>query len=420
MLISPVAKEINEAYDIEFAPLKGYIQLKDKPEFSFSSWMDGSFQHQYDQYLEDHIGFRNLLVRLYNQTDFSLYRVGHAGGVIIGKEDYLYELNYILAFTGKDFLGEDSISKRCEKIKVVQDELRKLNTELIIALAPGKGSFYPEYIPDRFLKDPIGMTNNEAYQKYFDENKIDYLDFNSLFSVMRDTTSYRLYPKCGIHWSIYGAYFALDSIMKSMEDRTGIDMVDLSIEGIEIAETPRFTDYDIGDALNLIFRIPDDPLPYPYGYKTTSEGKVKPNLMVIADSYYWTIFNLPPSLELWNEHDFRYYNQILYRHGKPESVPTALTVEEMAKFDFILVLYTEANMYKFANDFFESAYINLFDQKKIEELKQKILNSPEWLAQIEKKAEQRGISLEEMIHLDAVWMLKNNELDTEAKPSENN
>ena len=418
MIFSPLVKGFPDIFTLSIKPLKGYIKLANQPEFTWEIWAEGTYQSKFDKYLEDHIGLRNVLVKFYNQVDFSLFRKGHAAWVIIGKEDYLYETNYILAYTGRDFIGKDVIKEKCRKIKVVQEELEKLDTELLIVFAPGKASFFPEYIPDRYFDDSTRTTNNEAYLKCFREAGIKHIDFNSLFINMRDTSRYALYPKCGIHWSIYGAYFALDSIISYIEKVKDIDMIDMSIKGIEVSEVMKFNDYDIADALNLMYRIPGPPMPYPYGFKYAEEGKVKPNLMVIADSYYWTIYNLHNSKLLWDEQDFRYYNQQSFTPGQAEEKPAALNMDELQKFDVIMILYTEANMFKFANDFFEDSYITLTCRKRLESLRQRIMNSPEWLARVKEKADKRGIPLDKMVAIDARWML-DNQLEKENNKTDN-
>ncbi len=417
--LSPIVKEVTYQIDYEFEPLGGHVQLANQPEFSIVSWLDGSFQMKFDKSVEDHIGFRSWLVRLYNQIDFSLFKRGHAGGVVIGKEDYLYETNYILAYTGKNYLGEKFIKEKCAKIKIVQDELAKLNTELLIVFAPGKASFFPEYIPDRYLKDSLSITNNDAYLSCFRDQGINYIDFNSLFINMRDTSRYELYHKCGIHWSRYGSLLALDSIIGYIEDAKGIDMVDMSIEGIEVSADLKGTDYDVAEGLNLIYEIPGKPMPYPYGHKYEDEGKIRPKLMVIADSYYWSIYTQKNSWNLWDEQDFRYYNEISFSPNQDQKDPDELSVDELGKFDVIMIMYTEANMLKFANNFFEEAFMNLMYNDRLEEIIQHFSSSPEILETMKVKAIKKGVSLEEMIRIDAYWVL-NNELEKEEIETENN
>ncbi len=408
LLASPVMRIVGSIFPISIAPLKGYVTYAHKPEFNRADWFSGKYQLQYDKYTEDHIGLRNALVRTYNQIDFSLFRKANAAHVIIGKEDYLYELNYIKSYMGTDFIGEEAISNKSQKVKAVQDTLSKLGTELIVFFAPGKASFYPEYIPDRYLQEEAGKTNNQAYTDCFDSLGVDYINFRDYFVELKDTSRYMLFPKCGIHWTRYGANLALDSIIRYIESKKGIDMVDRSYEGIELSESPRFSDYDVGEGLNLIFHIPDGPkkYPYPFGYKYEMQGKVKPDIMVIADSYYWTIYNIHNSKVIWGEQDFRYYNSAVYTPDVPEQELAPLTYEELSRFDVILIMYTDANMYKFANNFFEDAYLNLYYNHKLKQYQNSIRNSEDWLEQVKEKAERKGVSTEEMIAMDARWMVE--------------
>ena len=407
MLASPLAKIPIDIFNFTIAPLRGYVNYNDKPEFTWESCFSGEYQTNFDSYLEDHIGLRNLLVRLFNQLDLSLFHKGHAAGVTLGKENYLYELNYIEAYTGVDFLGDEFIEEKCKKIISIQKELKKYDTDLIIVFPPGKASYFPEYIPDKYLKYGIGPNNQNTFLRHFHEMGIQHIDFNSLFIAMKDTTTYPLYPKCGIHWTDYGSYFALDSIVSYVEEVKGIDMVDFGYEKIEMSSDLKNTDYDIGDAMNLIFRIPDRPMPYLYGFYSDTVAKTKPDMMVIADSYYWSIYRLRYSFNVWDEHHFRFYNQMLFYDYNKNKDAEFVNLEELKRFDVIILMYTEATMKKFANDFIESSYILLKHGERFEEIINSIRGTDEWLEKVEEKAEKRGITVDEMIRIDAEWVLEN-------------
>jgi len=70
---------------IPLSPLNGASISKEKSNFEIQSWFDGSFQQNFDSWLEENIGFRNWFVRLFNQIDFSLFNKLHAAKVVIGK-----------------------------------------------------------------------------------------------------------------------------------------------------------------------------------------------------------------------------------------------------------------------------------------------------------------------------------------------
>jgi hypothetical protein len=69
-------------------PLNGAFEIVEKPSFknfTVESWLNGSFQDDFNLKLEQNIGFRNILVRINNQLAFSLYGKGNAEGVVVGK-----------------------------------------------------------------------------------------------------------------------------------------------------------------------------------------------------------------------------------------------------------------------------------------------------------------------------------------------
>jgi len=405
MLAPALVKAFPDLFTFNIPPLKGYRKTAAMPELNLQNWFSGSYQQKYEHYLEDHIGLKNLLLRLHNQLDFSLFRKGNVAYIVVGRDNCLYETNYILAYTGEDFLGREAMEKKCRMIRAVQDTLEASGTHLLIVMPPGKASFFPENIPGRFLEKNSDSTNYDTYTDLFRRMGINHIDFNALFTGMKDTSRHALYHKCGIHWSIYGAWFALDSIIRYIEEVRGIDMVDMSIAGIEVSDIPRGSDYDMGDAMNLYCRIHDRPMAYPYGYKYDVQGKVKPRIMVVADSYYWTIYNLHNAWLLWEEQDFRYYNQESFSPGKPSKKAERITAPYLKRFDLIIIMYTEANLPKFADGFFAEALAALPEARRFEEIRQGIIRSPERLKQTRRKAIDKGISLQEMIDREARQVL---------------
>ncbi|MBN2273718.1 MAG: hypothetical protein JXK95_05255, partial [Bacteroidales bacterium] len=130
--------------------LKGAINKPCKPDFSLHDWFEAVFQEKMETYMNESFGLRGYFVRIHNQLAYTFFRKAKANGVIIGKQKYLYEENYIKAYYGLDFIGEESILCRMQHLKYLQDTLEKLNKHIIIVFAAGKGSFYPEYFPDKY------------------------------------------------------------------------------------------------------------------------------------------------------------------------------------------------------------------------------------------------------------------------------
>lgn len=366
LLSLPLLQSTFHVFSVQ--PLKGAITKVTVPELTYSSFDDGSFQEKFDKYIENNIGLRPFFIRSNNQVAFSLYNKALARDVIIGKDNYLYELNYIKAYLGHDFIGKDVIREKVRKLKQIQDTLKKLNTNLVILFAPGKATFYPEYIPDEFNPQEKSLSNYSYYIQQCNELDVEHIDFNDYFLMMKDTVSYPIYPKCGIHWSSYGVSIVVDSLLTYFEEKCPeLGVPDLSINNIDITRKLRDTDYDIGEGMNLLFRISNPKMAYPALNFTEKEGKVKPNLIVVADSYYWNIYGKGYSSRMFNNNSFWYYFKQSYNpeypeHPGPKEVTSLNIKDEIEDQDFILLISTDANLFKFPFGFINNVYDIYFNK----------------------------------------------------------
>jgi hypothetical protein len=396
----------------EVAQLNGAITKVDKPSFTWKTWFDGSFALAYDTYFNQDFGFRNYFVRLNNQLAFSIFGVPKAKNVIVGKQNYLFEENYIKAYYGTDYIGDSAITSNVKHLKFLADTLKSKNVDLIMVFAAGKGSFYPQFFPDKY-KQTKGPTNYEAYLKHTKEAGLHVIDFNSYFLKAKDTSQYLLYPKTGIHWSSYGMVLVADSLIKYIEQLRNIDLPDIVIDSIEVTTDLRDSDKDIEGGMNLFFGIKNFPMAYP-AFRYNEQGKTKPKVMVVADSYYWGMFGKGLSDRVFNQGQFWFYNYEVYpdNYVKPTTVNQIDVAKIVQSQDVVILMATEATLNKFPWGFTENAIKAIKNPfandpnflKKILELEAGMRNSPKWLeAQIE-KAKKRKIPLDSMLRLDAIYL----------------
>jgi hypothetical protein len=346
---------------VKLQPLKGAIEFSENPSITLNGWFSGDYQTKQEKYLNESFGFRNFFIRINNQIAFDLFNEAKANGVIIGKDNYLYEENYIKAYYGTDYIGVDSIRNRMSKLAYIQDTLHKLNKTIILVFAAGKGSFYPEYFPARF-KSAQTTRNFETYLAEAKKVNMEYIDFNTFFCENKIKSPYQLYPKYGIHWSYYGAGLAADSLLHRIEKLRNIDLAGLFWKDIEL-DYPKESDYDIADGMNLLFKLKSAKMAYPHYQFESNSGKAKPALLVVADSYYWGMYNIGISNAFSISH-FWFYNKQIY----PESNSSQLETnqinlkEEIEKHDIIVLLATESNLPNLGWGFIENTY-DLFHKK---------------------------------------------------------
>lgn len=400
----------------EERPLKGAVVAKEKPQLTVDNWFSGKYQDSLNSFLNQHFGFRNTLVRLNNQKIYELYNIAKANGVIIGKENYLYEENYIKAYLGTDFIGEKKIRAHVEQLKFVQDTLKKLNKDIIFILAPGKGSFFPEYIPEDYLAQKKDTTNYQSFLSYFKTNGINYIDFNKWFRVNKGKTSYPLYAKAGIHWSKYSELIVADSILNYIENLRKTKLPDIIIDSTYLSDKNLYEDYDIGDGMNLLFDLPTYPMAYSSFHFDKTNADTSLNLLVVADSYYWGMYNYGIPNTVFNSNSFWYYNnEIYYPDGSVKSPYEIDLEQEIAKTDVFLLLFTDANLHNFDYGFTRDLYHYFIGQNsatddRIKHYIKAIKNNTEWLNSVKKQAKEQNKPLDKMILENAEYMV-NQELE---------
>ncbi len=339
-------------------PLNGDFILQPRPSFGWSQWMDGTFQSNFDRYLEDHIGFRNFFVRLNNQIDFSLYDKAKAEGVVIGKDNVLYEYDYIRAYTGGDFLGAAYLTEKLNRLKFVQDYLHEnYNIDFIFILEPSKARVLPQFIPDRYLRQGRSMTIYEYIAAKADSLGINYLDLNKIFVAAADTARWPLYPPYGIHWSEGTMPFVADTLIHFLEQARGIDMPEYSVTFTH-TDSISDSDTDVGRTLNLLFKLPHPQMAYPHFTFYDQPDKERPRVLAVADSYYWNLFNTRIPQHLFANQAFWYFNAKVYPDFYfGEKWTRDLDIEkEVLSQEIVLLSITERFLYKFDWGFVDQLY----------------------------------------------------------------
>lgn len=416
LLFVPIAVKSLRLFSEE--PLGGVYVVTEKPVLSDSTWLNGSFQAQQEKYLNENLGLHNTLVRIHNQIQFSFFKNTTAEKIIVGKKNYLFENNYIYATTGSDFIGQERVESLMINAKEAQSILEENNIKMLFVFAPGKATYFKEYIPDRFFvngKNPD--TNYGKLKEACLKNNINCVDFNSWFLQLKDKSEYPLFPKAGIHWSYYGMYLCADSLIKRTEAELGRDIPELEIVSIELSKEQKDPEYDLGNLANLLYFISTYELAYP-SFKYNQKDKYRPKVLVIGDSFYWNLYFSGIPSNIFESLDFWYYNSKYYNDGTSNvaaEVSSFNYFQEILKYEYIIILQTDGGLNNFGFGFFDKI-VDSFNNKDLPEGALKyitaIKNDSKWLVDVENKAKERGISTDEMIEIDARFMyeeeLKNN------------
>lgn len=406
---------------VNISSLSGSFHRHGNPKFKISELLNHKFQKSYDAFINDNFGFRNIFVRIHNQLEYSLFQKSTANDVIIGKNGYLYEEKYIKAIQGADFIGKDKIKSIVSKIKFLQDTLQKLDINLIPVFAPSKARFFPEFIPDNYKIDKNAKTNYDYFIKYCKKQNIKFIDFNDLFIKSKDTSKYPLYPQCGTHWSVYAFTHAADSLRRYIEKIRNIKLNKIIFTGLEISDSLRDPDCDMGKALNLFKPPKHYPMAYPKYYFENNTKKSRPKVLTIADSYYYGIYitRIPKFIFRYGGFWY-YYKQVFPKiNNKNPDISELNIYNEILKQNVIFVMNTDCNLSYFSSGFIDDAYIifnkgiNYYNQVKdsLDYEKQvmitinNIKGQKEWFNKIKNQAKQLNLDIDTVLRLNAEYML---------------
>lgn len=399
---------------VEVKTLKGDITIESNTTFTWKDWWSETYQKKKSDFLNENFGFRELFVRIHNQIYFSFFKKAFANDVIIGKKNYLFEKNYLKATTGQDLLSDENINAKVDTFLKVQKELRLNGTELLLVLAPGKATFYPEFIPDEYGK-PATITNYTKFKNAFSASGLPFIDCNAWFKSMKKNSKYLLYPKSGIHWSQYGVSLFVDSLSKYIESNYHVKLPNRKLVNLEISQreenVEKDVDHDIEDGMNLLFNLSTPKMAYPK-YEYSDSIKKTFSVVTIADSYFWQIFGSGIAAHLFKDPAFYYYCSRAYYVDGPEKEVSNLSVkDEIKKYNLVLFIITDGNLPKFdfgfSKEYLYSHNLNdsLFENNVLLKMEY-IKSSPDWYAYIKAKALHSNKPLETVLREDAEWSVR--------------
>jgi hypothetical protein len=406
LLFIPLVQKSSDI--IRSKDLYGYFVPKKKPDLTLKSWFSGKYQDSATAYYNENPPLRSDLVRLYNQVDYSLFSIPHAEKIVRGKKGYLFSEEYIHAWLGEKFAGRTNCNYKVYQLQNLQEFLwKEKGILLLVVFTPDKATFFPEYIPDRFLKKEKDTSNYSYYSERCAEKNINTIDFNRMFLKAKDTSRYPLYPKTGIHWSTYGAVLAGDSLAKYIKSKLNRPVPQMKIDRLEISKEARDLDADIEETMNLIFPIPHPDYAYPQ-FHFTETGTQKPMALFVGDSFYWEWYNLGIIRNLFGNEDFWFYNSDVFpRTALQPLTVSGIDVKRAIERQNVIVLMQVNGAYGNPGYGFIDKAAEVLDLKgyMLNKAKDMIRTNPEWMNSEIKKASDAHVSLEKQIEWDAHWLL---------------
>ena len=406
---------------IKMKPLAGYVPNEQPVKLSFKTYYDGTFQNYLTDHAKRNSGFREVCIRSYNQCLFSLFSKSTNDNLVFGKNKEMYLKMYLDEVTGKNFKNtygsEEYFKVRAqqdiEKTLVLIDSLRNHGTAFLFVEAPSKTWVYPEYMPQEYQNSIMPFSIQDYYTQLFKENNIPHIDFLSYFKSLKDKVEYPLYTRYGTHWAESTIPFVADSVLQKIGSLIGQEMPHIVCVDENLSTHYSKQDGEIENLMNLLLPIRKPAVPKPIMALSDTTLR-KPNILAIADSYF---IQLQESVfaDAFDRCDYWKYNdEVITKDiqflGKVAFYPDVYKVID--EVDLILVITTSVHGYDYMYGFCETAQ-NAFverdaesTEKQIQGIIQRIKSSPEWFESVKQQAVERGIDLDEMLRLNAIYAIE--------------
>lgn len=398
-------------------PLNGVQEATPIPEVTMTNFASGQMQSGLEQYIREHFGFREPLIRLYNQYLWDCYHQTNVKSILVGKHHYLYNTDFVDDYQGlhwKNYASDlptmqHNLLMEAMRLKKLQDILAGYGKTLFVMLEPGKTRVYPEYLPDRIVEPEGNLTAADLYPIYFDSLGVNYINIDRWFQQAKDTATFPLYPQLGTHWSNLAALYATDSLLHYMQQLGNITMPELAISE-STYDTTMTPDDDLEKLLNLARPMRSVPNQYAHFTLESDSNTIKPSWLVVGDSYFWNISYHIPLDQIFKQHHFWYYNSSVFYDSEHSNTGQVDWLDELMNTDFVTVSYCTANLYAMSNHFSSKALATLCcNREEIRQALQNIMtsmrNTPEWIDALQAKAEAQGQPLENVMYNDAEYML---------------
>lgn len=312
---------------VKTEPLEGFVPKAKIPQLTLKSYTSNEYQKQLESYVGEHFGFREPVIRLYNQYLWTCYKKTYCHFIMPGKNGYLFYSEAVNDYYGletlKMFKTYDQARERARKNVRMMNKLRAVlqdyGIEFLCFMAPNKTQLYPEYLPLHKTIPPDAINTADYYDSLMNAIGFPHVEMTRWYQQMKDTATFQLIPKRDSHWR-YAAAYGYDSLFSYMNSLNDFGIPDIKVLGM----TPLDTTYRENDekTLNLIFKIPNDAPKYkPEVSVECGEGCRKPKVLFVGDSFVWDLETYLPWKEILEDVEIWFYNENAFVGFEKEKHP---------------------------------------------------------------------------------------------------
>ena len=166
--------------------------------YCFTVIVNGSFQEEYEEYVNDQFPLRNQWISIKSLNEYLLGKIEN-NGIIYGENKWLFE-----KFTSLNKV------KLSNNINAINQFSKKYDKSVSVMIVPNSYEIYNEDLPRGLYQIEQEKIIKDLYSNLIYSNNINLLD------KFKDEKNNYIYYKTDHHWTTYGAYLAYCSFIESI------------------------------------------------------------------------------------------------------------------------------------------------------------------------------------------------------------
>ena len=195
----------------------------ERPQNIASLLLDRStdYAKKFEAYFNDNYGFRDFLIRVKNQLDYSLF--GVSSEVVIGPKNWLF---YKSVLETEEVMLERAspadIDVAFSRLGKLNEYLKKKGITMVVIPCPQKNTIYPEWVPSNTARRP-DVTLFQKYRSYlYSHPEIKWIDAQDI--LMKNKESFQLYYKTDFHWVDPAGFLVARELVNKIGEWSGTNV----------------------------------------------------------------------------------------------------------------------------------------------------------------------------------------------------
>lgn len=207
---------------LDHAPVTGENRLPAaapvRPDGSLASYR--RFCAAFEAYYDDHFGFRNRLIRWYQNWRIGLYHDRSVYRVMTGRDGWLFwaQQQMVENYLGLNPFTPEDLQAWQSLLEHRRDWLARRGIAYVFVIAPDKQDIYPEHLPD-WLARAAAARNRTKVDQFVEQirahSTVTVVDLRG--PLLAAKNSWPLYLKNDTHWNQYGALIAYQDVLGTLQ-----------------------------------------------------------------------------------------------------------------------------------------------------------------------------------------------------------